>query len=584
MDWRRVLRIARWEATSGAVDLDRKTVVAIAAIVVALIPVTAFLASGVSTDSGLYRAGVSQDSPYTPAITSSDVFVLGPADGEALRRGEVDLMVTDTVEARSTDKGRAALQAFRDVVRSYNARLMSRESNESAAFPVRVNLLYMERDLRAVVGGGGAADGTGPGGDGGENATSPDGEGEGGENATPSDGEGDRGALDGALGGEQTGLDTPDAIRPPFPFRSLILAFAFVVPMNFVVQVYASSIMDERIGRKGEMLLVSPASRGEIVAGKTLPYLAATVGTAAVIAAAIGGGPLSVAAMLPVALAFISFSFVAGLLARSFKELTFVMVAVSVFLTTYLFVPAVFADIHPVAAISPVTLVVQDLRGAAVPLGDYVFSTLPLYLASGVLFALGTAVYREEDLFTQKPLHGKAMDALQGQMHGRLSVAKLSVLFIPFVFATELLGIAALFALPRAWALPVLLAFVAVVEELFKSVHVYTAVSRRLFDDSRRTALTLGALSGAGFFVGEKLTLISGIVGLNVRVDLGRAVFASLETPLALLLVAPLALHVVTASISALGARRGPRGYALGLFAAILIHFAYNLSVVSLVG
>ncbi|MBS1263434.1 MAG: hypothetical protein MAG715_00615 [Methanonatronarchaeales archaeon] len=354
--------------------------------------------------------------------------------------------------------------------------------------------------------------------------------------------------------------------------------------MNFVMQVYSSSIVGERIDRRGELLLVSPASRVEIVAGKTLPYVATVLLIAAATAALVGGGALTLAAVLPIALAFVSTSFVAGLLARSFKELTFVMVAVSVFVTTYLFVPAVFTDIHPVAAISPVTMVVHDLRGEAVPLGDYLFSTGPLYLVSAVLFALGTEIYREEDLFTQKPLPGKVMDAVQGQIRGRISMAKLSILFIPFVFATELLGISILFAMPLRLALPVLLVALAIIEEFAKSVHVYTALSRNVFDSSLKTALSLGGLSGLGFFAGEKLTLATTLVGLNVQVDLGRAAFQSLDSPLALLVLAPLVLHVSTACVSALGARAGRTRYAAALLAASAIHASYNFAVVGLIG
>ncbi|PSP53173.1 PrsW family intramembrane metalloprotease, partial [Halobacteriales archaeon QH_1_68_42] len=48
------------------------------------------------------------------------------------------------------------------------------------------------------------------------------------------------------------------------------------------------------------------------------------------------------------------------------------------------------------------------------------------------------------------------------------------------------------------------------------------------------------------------------------------------------LLLAPLVLHVVTASISSLGASRGKRTYVLALVVAVCVHLAYNLGVVSL--
>jgi len=66
----------------------------------------------------------------------------------------------------------------------------------------------------------------------------------------------------------------------------------------------------------------------------------------------IEGGPIAVAAALPIALLFLGATFVGAMLARSFKELTFVTVTISVFLTTYTFIPAVFADVNAIALIS----------------------------------------------------------------------------------------------------------------------------------------------------------------------------------------------------------------------------------------
>jgi hypothetical protein len=93
-----------------------------------------------------------------------------------------------------------------------------------------------------------------------------------------------------------------------------------------------------------------------------------------------------------------------------------------------------------------------------------------------------------------------------------------------------------------------------------------------------------------GFFAGEKATAVVQLVGLP-ELAVGRAAFAPAGTvgvevlPLALaLLAAPLVLHVVTASLSALGARRGFRGYLLGLGTAICVHTMYNLTVVTLLG
>jgi hypothetical protein len=299
----------------------------------------------------------------------------------------------------------------------------------------------------------------------------------------------------------------------------------------------------------------------------------------------------SVSAVVPIALLFLSAAFVGGMFARSFKELTFVTVTLSVFLTSYAFVPAIFTNVHPVAAISPLTLVVKALRGTAFSLGEYAFSTGPLYLSAGALFALGAGVYREEDMFTQRPVPLKFLDALDGQLSGRRSVAKVSALSIPFVFVGELLVVALLFALPLSLSMPVLLVAIAAVEEVAKSVHVYAGFAHSRFRRTFRSAATLGLLSGLGFFLGEKATAVAQLVGLP-DLDLGRAAFGTvtglgIETsPLALLalFLTPLALHTVTATMTAAGATRDRNWYAGTLVAATLLHAVYNLTVVSILG
>jgi hypothetical protein len=52
---------------------------------------------------------------------------------------------------------------------------------------------------------------------------------------------------------------------------------------------------------------------------------------------------------------------------------------------------------------------------------------------------------------------------------------------------------------------------------------------------------------------------------------------------LGIALVAPLFLHVVTAAIAAIGASRSRAHYSIALSVAIVVHLAYNLTVVSLI-
>ncbi|WP_115862877.1 ABC transporter permease subunit [Halorussus litoreus] len=628
MKLRKVLRIARWEVSKNAGQLDRRTVAIGLVVLLAVGALTPLVAQqGVTLDDGIYRVGVPEDSSYHDPVAQDAKFVAVEPDPAAFP-GEMELLVRPDgrVVAAETPKGRAALSDFRDTVTAYNDRLMTAESDEAAAFPVYVSVAYAEQNSpTASAAGSGAVrttaegkqrldgeTGDGNGADSGDGGTDSSGEeSEGGDEPIGAPSVGGSGSL---FGGSASG-GTPADVAPPFPFESLVLAFAFVLPMNFVIQAYASTILDERVNQRGELLLVSPVSREDIIAGKTLPYFAGMVAIASVTAvgittltpAADGVGPLgiastaaiSVAAVIPIALLFLASSFVGGMFARSFKELTFVTVTLSVFLTAYAFVPAIFTNVHPVAAISPLTLVVEALQGTGagagpgvgVSLGDYAFSTLPLYLSAGVLFALGAGVYREEDMFTQRSVPLKFLDALDGQISGRRSAAKLSALSIPFVFVAELLVVALLFALPVSLSMPVLLVAIAFVEEIAKSVHVYAGFAHERFERTLRSAAVLGGFSGLGFFLGEKATAVAQLVGLP-DLELGQAAFGTVTglgieaSPLVLagLLFAPLALHTITATVTAAGATRNRNWYFGTLVVATLVHAGYNLTVVSYIG
>ena len=597
MNPRTVLRIARWEIASGATGLDRRAVILAAVTLLAigaLAPVV--LTAGAGPTEGIYRVGVDRSSPYYEAVRQDPSFSTYAPTRDGLRSGELDVLIEgEEVTIVDSRKGRAAGSALKAAVERHNDRLMQSEPDQVAAFPVTVGIEYVERNVILLRGSGTAGDGGGDSSSGAGSGSGDSGADRGDGNPGTSTGSSESGGLP-SIGGADTLLGqsggTPSDISPPFPFVSLVLAFAFIVPMNFVIQAYASSILHERGKRRGELVLVSPVSRWAIIAGKTLPYFTLMVLIAAGTAAAIGGGLLSLGAVIPVALLFLACAFVGALLARSHKELTFVLVTVSVVVTTYVFVPAIFTDIHPIAAISPLTLVVRELEGAVVSPGTFLFSTAPVLVGAFVLFGLGGGLYREEDLFAQRRVPAKLLDALANPIDRRSMAAVMSLLSIPFVFLAELLAIAVLFVLPLELSLPLLLGSIATIEEVAKSLHLYAGYERARYDRTLRSAVIVGCLSGVGFFVGEKAAAVSQVVGL-FQLDLGRAAFelgaglggvSSSPLLLGVVLLAPLALHTVTASISSIGASRGRTPYIGALGLAIVVHTAYNLGVVVILG
>ena len=608
MNPRKILRIARWEVSRNAGTINRATIaLVVVGAALGILVGPAIVSQGVDFDRGIYRVGLDDDSPYRAVVQRNSQFVATEASVEDLETGSVDLAIEEgrVYYEYNDQKSRAAYDEFRNAVQRYNDYLMRQEPNESAAFPINVSLEYRSQ-VGAEMQGAGADDG-GEGDEGGAGRSGDGGSGDGaasdgGTEDDDSGGGGGFGALNvggsGLFGGQTQGA--PGEIQPPFPFGSLVLAFVFVVPMNFVIQAYGSSIMEERLNRRGELMLVSPVTRGDIVAGKTLPYFLVLAIVTTLIAVAVGGSWLSVAAVLPIALLFLATAFVGGMFARSFKELSFVTVSLSVFLTSYVFLPAIFTEVTPIALISPLTLVVRDLSGSGVALVEYLFSTGPFLLSALILFGLGAGVYREEDMFTQRAIPHKVLDAVVSQVRGRPSILLLSVAFIPFVIVAELLVVAATFPLsgaitgsPLLNRLGIVLLFVAVatVEELAKSIHVYAGFAHARFDRTTAVAVVLGVLAGVGFFLGEKLVLVAQLVGLQDYV-VGQAAFGvgggagALSfglLPAAVLLLAPLALHAATATISAIGASRGRRGWVAGLVVAAGVHLAYNLSVLVLV-
>lgn len=590
---RAIARVARWEATRNAAGVDRRTVVAVVIgvlLVVALAPAV----SGVALDRGLYRVGVAPDNQLYGPANANTAFAVRTPSHEAFVDGELEILVRERqILYRDTAKGRAAIVALREAVETYNDRRLVDEPNQSAAFPVYpVELRYEDRaGVRDVVAPGDeGTGGTGETDDGSAGVSDGNG-GDGGDGSRSGDAS-NGGSLRGGVGdlfdtGSATGA--PSELAPPFPFQSLILAFLFVVPLNFVIQAYGSSVLSERVGRRGELLLVAPVTRGEIIAGKTLPYLLAAVGASVLVALAVGGGLLSVVAVVPLALLFLAATFLAAMFARSFTELTFLTVAVSVFLTSYAFVPAVFTDIAGIALISPLTLVVRDLSGAGVDPGGIAFAMLPATLAALVLFTLGAGVYREEDMFTQRAVHLKALDALAGRIRRPRSLVVVTGMLVPFVFVAELLAVATLFAIPGRVSILVLLVVVAVVEELAKALPVVAGYAHDRFPTGLHGAVVAGSASGLGFFLGEKLTLVVQLVGLP-ELRAGSVAFGAAAAlsggPLVVLalLLAPLALHVVTVVLSSIGASRGRNPWLVALTGAVGLHVLYNLVVVSSLG
>ncbi len=379
-------------------------------------------------------------------------------------------------------------------------------------------------------------------------------------------------------------VSTPSNFTPSIPFTAILYAFMFLFPIYFVSQFYSTSLMDERTNRKGELLLIAPLKARDIVIGKTIPYLLITLVIQAAVTLYILGIPATVrdmeqvllvlAAILPVILLFFALSFYSAILSRSFKELTFASVFLSVIISGYLFFPAMFANIHAISSISPVTLIVRLIEGEGVLLNTYLFSALPFYLVALAVYASGISIFREEDLFTQRPVGAKIIDCFEMFLSHRFgSVFFLSIIFIPVVYMTQLMLIVMLFNLPLPYSVLAMILLSALAEEIVKSIGIYTLFKRHITPLTFKNAILLSILSGAGFFVGEKA------VAVLTLAPIASSAFGTVMTMGALLLI-PLILHMTTVTISSLVMyRKGPGAYKYAVVLAAIFHSAYNLFI-----
>jgi len=537
---------------------------------------------------------------YMPLISSDnrfEIFLTDESGGfEALDSGKVDILVKgDDAYLYDLEKSYAALSALEDTSKAYKTNLLnSRVEYENLefydAFPVWIRTEYLKRaesfalpSIREED----AAEKEKANENGVQTTRSPTQRRDliqaPGEDFKPSESSGERGSIKERLF-EDSSLTTPSELTPPLPFGSIVISFIFIFPLYFLTQLYSSSIMEERINRRGELLLVAPIKTWELVVGKLLPYLVLSISITTAILIYLGIEALNIAAinliLLPVALFFLATFFLAGILTRSFKELTFISVFFAAITSGYLFFPAVFMNIHAISSISPMTLVIRILEGDWINIQEYLFSTAPFYLTALTLFAGGILIFREEDLFTEKPVREKILDIFDLFLrrakltHVCIAVLLLSMMLIPFAYMAELMSISLLFSIPLPYSVIGVIFASACVEEIVKSMGPATVFMRGIVKSNTRNALFLGFVSGFGFFLGEKLLLLLAITSITGSI-FGASIFFTGK------LILPLLLHTTTAMILSFGVYRHKKGGFLPFLAlSVIVHCLYNLTIV----
>ncbi len=353
-----------------------------------------------------------------------------------------------------------------------------------------------------------------------------------------------------------TDYKPPEDIKTPSLVEKMVLAFLFVIPSYFTVQVFSSSLLEDKLLRRLEVML-SAVRREDILLGKLLPYFAFSL-ISAIAVSVVLNSPLAFIFALPVILLLFTAQTFVVMISRSYREATFLLLVVSLLVTIYAFIPAVFSSAIPLSKISPITLLLSYLRGELIDVQDVAISFAHLGAMAAVLFYLSMKALNP-DIAHGRSIMAKLIEISRLSIRNSYQAFLFAFLSISFAFMAELFAVMSIFVLPQSLMIPALILSVAVVEEFIKGLIV---ISEPCIRRAVATAL--------GFFAGEKLLIVANILQEYSLAFLGQY------------LVLPLALHILTATIFALIVKKSYSAipYALGL--AVSVHAIYNYAVVML--
>jgi len=593
-----IFTIARWEVKKSFSTMGRNVLPLALILFLLLILATGFVArNGMHLQDGMYT--IATDDRELGNILSTDGrFTVFTADGDALlsERAAFDLIIVNrTVSQPMTEKGRAAAKTLGRDYAQYVASVYSREPDLFAAYPLWIDLQYVKSvlDFQATQSGqyisvrqrstdppepeGPVVKVTPP------SAAIPYSAEELRRNLQQDAGKNDQIARYTNLFSQQpsySSFKTPSQLSPSLPFDSIIFVFVFIFPLYFTSQFFMMSIMNERIERKGEILLSSPMHPLVIIAGKMLPYLAAMLITSAGVILSAQASLLILLPLLPVILFFLSAALLIGMLSRSFKELSFISIFFSTVATTYLFFPSIFANVHVISLVSPLTLIILQLEDTGFSAMDYLYSTSLFYLTSGVLLYVAVVNFNAERLFDLHPFLPRLREFIASSLshdHPYRSLFLFNIFLVPFVFMVQMMALVLFFNLPMPLSLVLLIVLAAFIEELAKSIGIYSLFYAELPVLSGKTIIAASAATAIGFLLGEKIFLLAMLSQITESI-FGSILFLQQG---ALLLWMPLLLHFTGTLIVTLILRLGGRRWYLpGILAATLVHSLYNLAFI----
>lgn len=554
------LKVAKWEIIRSSSGM-KPSYLGISFFLILLL--LFFSSLGLQPNQGIYTIAITDNEEIAYAASEDgrfEVLLVGEDEGSLLLdAGKTDLhVIKDEIHFHPARKTDAALSALEQAYRSYRVKSLA-ESEDPGAFPVWITLHYVKREYKYTFGYREVAEQE-------VEVKEEKVEMEKKEKMEIKARE-EVEILERVLPREER--VPPSQLVPPLPFGPIFLSFFFLFPLYFFVQFYSASVFRERLQRRGELLLVSPLRREELILGKLLVYLLPSIFVTALISIYFNPDFLPLLlSFLPVIFFFLSFSFLSGILARSYKELTFFSIFLVGTASIYLFLPTLFLNVHTISIISPLTLLVRGIEGEAFTVSEYIFSTLPLYLLSLLLFLFGWLIYKEEILFSELPLHVKIMEIFRSILPSIpvLALLIMGILLVPLAYIGELIFLSLFFSLPINLSLPAIIFSAALIEEGVKSIGLFS----KLTEKRLKTVLRYSFFLSLGFFLGEKFVLVAAFPLLESIY--GGIFFGGL-------LIFPLLAHFLFTSILGMSRICGMKFYPLFLLFATLSHSIYNFQL-----
>ncbi len=587
-----IFTIARWEVKKSFSMMSRDTLPLAIILFILLVLVTGFTAqSGLHLQDGMYEIGV-DDADIAQLLASDPRFSVYEMDSAVLlkNRNSFDLIVIGgQVSGGSSEKAKAAQKTLERDYTKYVNSVYNREDDLFAAYPLWIDVQTVKSELSFLATQSGQYISATPG------RTTPLPVGEVIDIPLPSPTleftkeqlreelvktnakNSQISRYTEVLSSDNTmgSFKTPSQLSPPLPFDSIVLIFVFIFPLYFTSQFFMMSIMNERIERKGEVLLSTPVKTSSLIIGKALPYFIGMVAICTGLTLFINAPPLILLPLIPIIFFFLANALLIGMLSRSFKELSFISIFFSTVATSYIFFPSIFANVHVISLVSPLTLIVLTLQGTPWTLTDYLYSTSLFWLTGAVLFAIAVKNFKEERLFSEKNLVTRIREFLSeilSEKHPFLSLLLVAGFSIPFVFMVQLMSLVLFFNLPMPYSLVFLLLVAAMIEEMAKAVGIYTMYVRNPAFFTGKNLLIACAAIATGFLVGEKLLLFVTLSQITESV-FGSILFLSLGV-----LWMPLLLHFAGVLIVASCLKWGGRRWFIpGLGIATVVHCLYNL-------